>query len=318
LLYHQSTVFSEAIAFVRSEKALSANIKCKLNRGNVGRILTITEKQLIKMQPSEMGYLIFVGIDNTGNEIVQIMEPPYPVISFHYTCARTFVVEPFLDLYKKKQSCAVVFVSGTDFLLFEYEGIWKRSKKATWHRVKRHHMGGSSSKRFERLADENLMGLIKRFAELINECSNSETVYLFGSRHVKELLIKCPVLTVPVKPIDMFHEFDADTIKDKFFTELAERATDHDQQTKEIVELMTSDMLLFSLKEILLWKDLVKYVCIIKPERETEIILDSLPSYVLEYSSRYYAQLKDFTIIAVLRYPISPDILASVSDDVTA
>jgi len=235
----------------------------------------------------ENGILLFYGIDKNGYDIKEMFVPPNPITEFYYVCTRKFEIERFKTLFESKPIGHVIFISGIECLIYQYNGIWKKIKSITANLIKRHHMGGQSALRFSRLAEESRTHYITHIIDWINKLIIiNKNNYVFGSRELKNKLLESKELKIKLKTEDCYHIFNNDTIKDDYFTKLLSNIEfKNSNKINEIVTLLEKDpdYLLFSDEEIQTNIDNVEYIVIIKPNKkynkETIILPENHPMY---------------------------------------
>ena len=164
----------DVVAYLRDEFSTSSNIKSKSTRKNVlSAIESIMSKLKYYKQPPETGLVFFVGhVQKRGDQTEmysQIIEPPEPVQTFLYKCDSQFFTEPLMAQLKAKdvyglividrKECTVGFLNGTNIVSIVNEQSLVPSK---------HHQGGQSSRRYERLIEIAANDYFKKMGEIIN------------------------------------------------------------------------------------------------------------------------------------------------------
>jgi len=266
------------------------------------KILTLISSQL-KMMTTEMigdnGVLILYGIDRTCNEVKEIISPPNPITEFYYQCTRRFEVERFETLFTTKPDGHVILICGTECLIYQYNGLWKKIKTITANLTKRQKNGGQSALRFSRLAEESRTQYITRIVDWINQLIVIDhNNYVFGSRELKEMLLVSPTLKVPLKTDDRYHTFSQRTINEEYFRLLMSDSEFKDnKKVEQIIELLArdSDYLLFSRDEVINNLSNVEYIVSLSKEQ-----FEDKQVIILPIGHPKYGQLKNYPIIGKL------------------
>ena len=164
----------DVVAYLREEFSTSANIKSKSTRKNVlSAIESIMSKLKYYKQPPETGLVFFVGhVQKRGDQtemFSQIIEPPEPIQTFIYKCDSQFFTEPLMAQLKAKdvyglividrKEATIGFLNGTSISVVTNEQSLVPSK---------HHQGGQSSRRYERLIEIAANDYFKKIGEIIN------------------------------------------------------------------------------------------------------------------------------------------------------
>ena len=164
----------DVVQYLREEYSTSANIKSKSTRKNVlGAIESIMSKLKYFKQPPETGLVFFVGhIQKRGDQTEmysQIVEPPEPIQTFIYKCDSQFYTEPLMAQLKAKEIYGLIvidrkeatigFLNGTNIQVVTNEQSLVPSK---------HHQGGQSSRRYERLIEITANEYFKKMGEIAN------------------------------------------------------------------------------------------------------------------------------------------------------
>ncbi len=164
----------DVVQYLREEFSTSSNIKSKSTRKNVlGAIESIMSKLKYYKMPPETGLVFFVGhIQKRGDQTEmysQIVEPPEPIQTFIYKCDSQFYTEPLLLQLKPKdvyglividrKEATIGYLNGTNIVTVTNEQSLVPSK---------HHQGGQSSRRYERLIEIAANEYFKKIGDSIN------------------------------------------------------------------------------------------------------------------------------------------------------
>jgi len=317
--YHLSIVFDQLSGFITEEMSQCKNIKSRENRQCVEsslKMLRIYIRDKLEKVP-ENGCIIYFGIDQYDDRIMQIIEPLQPVPCFYYKCDKRFHVEPFEKLFEVNPHGYVVFVDGKQYMIYKYVGNWIRLKQGNALLVKRQRKGGQSALRFARHAEESRHHYISHVVDVINNLikiphKNVPPLYLFGSEELKNMLLENMCLKVNFKTESRYYSFDDNTIKDPYFEQLMKTkdTTDIDKKAEHITDLlkMDPDWLLFSDSEIIENIQHLEYVIFLdKPNNSSRICMidnEKLTDkiYKLSINSKYYSMLHMYMAIGKLFY----------------
>lgn len=204
-----SIVFSK---FIRKELSTASNIKDRVNRQSVIRLLTRIQDN-VNPAAYPRGAFIFAGIDEYSKEILEIVEPVLTSQLFYYSCSNRFdtgVVQP----YFKSQSGSIIFVNGDQCLIYEHSSEFRKKKHITANLIKRHHKGGQSSIRFARLAEESRLHYATHVIDHLNALTTTSN-WIFGSDEIRKMILERDTdIHIPLKD-GGFLEFTEDTIRDR-------------------------------------------------------------------------------------------------------
>ncbi len=166
---------SDVIAYLRDEYGTSSNIKSKTTRKNVmSAIESIMSRLKYFKMPPPNGLVVFVGhAIKRGDQtemVSYVLEPPEPVQSFIYKCDSKFYLDPLKamlgdkDIYGllviDRKEATIGFLKGTRIEVVKHLDSTVPSK---------HHQGGQSSRRFERLIELAVHDFFKRVGDKVNE-----------------------------------------------------------------------------------------------------------------------------------------------------
>jgi peptide chain release factor subunit 1 len=164
----------DVVQYLREEYSTSSNIKSKSTKKNVlGAIESIMSKLKYFKFPPETGLVFFVGhVQKRGDQTEmysQIVEPPEPIQTFLYKCDSQFYTEPLMAQLKAKdvfglividrKEATIGFLNGTNIVTVTNEQSLVPSK---------HHQGGQSSRRYERLIEIAANEYFKKIGEIVN------------------------------------------------------------------------------------------------------------------------------------------------------
>ena len=288
------------------EIAAAKNIKNRSNRQNVSRLLTILNQRLSNINLNThfgLGLFCFVGIDEYGDEIIELLEPDIKLDLFYYSCANKFKTNITAKYIGTNIVGTIVFANGDECLGYQFkQGQFVKIFGLNGNLVKRHNKGGYSANRFARIAEESrhlyVVKICDRLNELKNQFNNRElNIHIFGSEEIVEMVVK----QNPIKLINGgFLNFNSNTIGNtKHWINILNKSAEknYDSQYAEILEYLelNPDMLDFDPAN----KDTTKYYMEKKHTDVNKLSTNQIPLIV---SSKYYAQLMVFDYIGVKFY----------------
>lgn len=167
---------SDVINYLRQEYATAANIKSKQTRKNVqDAIESAIQRLKLFDNPGPTGLVIFSGAipQNSGQtskiEVYHVI-PPEPITTFLYRCDSRFHTEPLKELLREKAVYGVIVIDNEEAAVAVVKGRSISELKTYTSGVPgKHHAGGQSARRFERLREMTLNDFYKRVAEKANE-----------------------------------------------------------------------------------------------------------------------------------------------------
>lgn len=191
---------SDVTNYLKNEISESSNIKSKLTRKNViDSITSLLQKLKHIKEPPENGLIMFSGAIPQGNTAgtekneLYIIEPIEPVQSFRYYCSSEFYLKPLEDMLREKNTYGIVVIDKKDVAVGWVRGSHVEIVRTSSSGIAgKHHAGGQSQRRFQRLHDEHVNYFLSRSAELTNEIfvpmlekGELEGIFLGGAGHTK-------------------------------------------------------------------------------------------------------------------------------------
>ncbi len=227
---------SDVVQYLREEYSTSSNIKSKSTRKNVlAAIESIMSRLKYYKQPPETGLVFFVGhIATRGDQTemyTKIIEPPEPIQTFMYKCDSNFHLEQLESQLKEKdiyglividrKEATVGFLKGTRIEVVDYEQSLVPSK---------HHQGGQSSRRFERLIEIAANDFFKKIGEIANNAfmpliKDINAVFIGGPGATKEYFFEKDYLRNEIKQ-KVKDLFDIGYTDESGLRELVEKASE--------------------------------------------------------------------------------------------
>ncbi len=207
---------SDVVAYLRDEYSTSSNIKSKTTRKNVTTAIeSIMSKLRYYKSPPENGLAIFVGYVPTRGDksdmISYFIEPPQPVSSFLYRCDSKFYLDPILPMLEKKEVYGLIVIDRAEATV----GILRGSRIEVIENKdsqvpSKHHQGGQSSRRYERLIEIAAHEFFTKIGELASNAFLKEPelkgVLIGGPGSTKEFFYKKGYLQYQIqeKVIDLY------------------------------------------------------------------------------------------------------------------
>jgi len=166
-----SRMISDVMAYLREEQSQATNIKSKSTMKNVtGAIDSIMSRLRTYKNTPPSGLAIFCGeVPRAGDQTRMVqytLEPPEEVSTFFYRCDSEFYTEPLESMLEDKKSYALIVIDRKEATL----GLLSGSKISVLKHFdslvpSKHHQGGQSSVRFERLIEIAAHEFYKKVAD---------------------------------------------------------------------------------------------------------------------------------------------------------
>lgn len=191
---------SDVMAYLRDEYSTAGNIKSKGTRKNVLAALeSIMSRLKYFKKPPENGLVIFTGhVQKRGDQtemVSYIIEPLEPITSFLYRCDSKFYIEPLKEMLSEKEIYGLIVIDRKEATIGILRGTRIEVVKQLESMVpSKHHQGGQSSRRFERLIELAVHEFFKKVGEIASEVFLSEQnllgVFVGGPGGTKEEFLK--------------------------------------------------------------------------------------------------------------------------------
>ena len=159
---------SDVLNMLRQELAITDNIKLKRTKSAVQRALTAAIDRLSKVPKiPENGLVIFCGEDmNTGDFICLMFVPPEKVPVYYYRTDKEFHTEFLEDMVIESNLIGLLLVERDAATI----GLLKGSRLEVLEELEdyipgKHHRGGQSQRRFDRIIEQMVQEFYKRVAE---------------------------------------------------------------------------------------------------------------------------------------------------------
>ena len=185
----------DVVAYLREEYSTSSNIKSKGTRKNVmSAIESIMSRLKYFKKPPENGLVFFVGeVAKRGDQtemVAHVMEPPEPVKSFVYRCDSRFYTEPLEDMFGHKDVYGLITIDRSEATIGLLRGTSIEIVANIQSLVpSKHHQGGQSSRRFERLIELAAHEFFKKVGDKASEIflpENVKGIFIGGPGATKE------------------------------------------------------------------------------------------------------------------------------------
>ena len=245
----------DVVQYLREEYSTSSNIKSKSTRKNVlSAIESIMSKLKYYKSPPENGLVFFVGhVASRGDQTEmysKIIEPPEPIQTFMYKCDSMFHTELLGSMLEEKEIYGLIvmdrkeatigLLSGTNIQVISNEQSLVPSK---------HHQGGQSSRRYERLIEIAAHEYFKKIGEIVNNSfvpiiKDIKAVFIGGPGSTKDFFFERDYLRNEVKQ-KVKELFDIGYTDETGLRELVEKAagTVKDMKISREKDLMNRFML---------------------------------------------------------------------------
>ena len=164
-------LISDVMGYLREEQSQASNIKSKSTMKNVtGAIDSIMSRLRTYKTAPPHGLVIFCGeVPRAGDQTKMVqytLEPPEEITTFLYRCDSEFFTEPLEDMLLDKKSFGLITIDRKEATLGLLSGSRINVLKHFDSLVpSKHHQGGQSSVRFERLIEIAAHEFYKKVAD---------------------------------------------------------------------------------------------------------------------------------------------------------
>jgi len=169
---------SDVSNYLKQEWGQASNIKSKTNRKLVMDCITTIQQRLKYLRtPPATGIAYFCGAiaySGPGTERIEletVVPPPGRNINtFRYYCAQQFDLEPLRDLLVEKATYGIVAIDRSEATIATIKGTELNIiQRFTSGIMGKHHHGGQSQRRFERLIEQQAHEFFLRVGDHMNE-----------------------------------------------------------------------------------------------------------------------------------------------------
>lgn len=229
----ETKLISDVMAYLREEQSQASNIKSKNTMKNVtSAIDSIMARIKTYKTPPAKGMVIFCGeVPRAGDQtkmVQYVIDPPEPIGAFLYRCDSTFFTEPLETMLVDKKYYGLITLDRKEATLGMLAGSRITVLKHFDSLVpSKHHQGGQSSVRFERLIEIAAHEFYKKVAD------SATTLFLDDILDIQGILIGGPGATKDffVKEGYLHHE-----IAKKVVSPLFDTGYTDESGLKELVE----------------------------------------------------------------------------------
>jgi len=237
---------SDVIGYLRQEYATAANIKSKSTRKNVqDAIESAIQRLKLFNRAGPTGLIIFSGAipqnGGVGSEKIEVYHviPPEPINLLLYRCDSKFYLEPLKELLREKDVYGVLVIDNEEAAIAIIKGRKVAELKTFTSGVPgKHHAGGQSARRFERLREMNLNEYYKRVAAHANEVflkyPKIKGVIVAGPGPTKEVFVEKELLHYTLR--DKIHVVDTSYSGEEGIREAIKKAEDFLKEIRMVEE----------------------------------------------------------------------------------
>ncbi len=182
---------SDVVNLLRQELSITDNIKLKRTRDAVQRALTSAIDRLTKIPKTpDTGLVVFCGEDmNTGKFICYVFAPPDPVPVFFYRTDKWFHTEFLEDMVEERETFGIIIIERDAATI----GLLKGSRLKVLEELEgyvpgKHHKGGQSQRRFDRIIEQ----LVEEFFKRVGEHATKHFLPLLEKGLLKGIIIGGP------------------------------------------------------------------------------------------------------------------------------
>ncbi len=182
---------SDVVNLLRQELAITENIKLKQTRDAVQWALSaaIERLSMIREIPKN-GLVVFAGTNkDTGDDIVLVFSPPDPVPVYFYRTDKEFHTEFLEPMVEESDVYGIIIIERDEATI----GLLKPSgvlvlDEIEWFIPGKHHKGGQSQRRFDRIIEQ----MVEEFYKHVAEKANNYFLPLVESGKLKGVIIAGP------------------------------------------------------------------------------------------------------------------------------
>jgi peptide chain release factor eRF/aRF, subunit 1 len=231
-----SKLISDVMGYLREEQSQASNIKSKSTMKNVtGAIDSIMSRLRTYKAAPKNGLVIFCGeVPRAGDQtkLVQYtLEPPEEITTFLYRCDSEFYTEPLEAMLLDKKSYGLLTIDRKEATL----GLLSGSRITVLKRFdslvpSKHHQGGQSSVRFERLIEIAAHEFYKKVADhatdLLLNREELQGILVGGPGSTKDFFVKEEYLHHELRKKVVTPLFDTGYTDESGLRELVDAAKD--------------------------------------------------------------------------------------------
>lgn len=162
---------SDVLSLLRQEISVADNIKLKRTRSAVEKALTMAYDRLSKLQKvPDKGIVLFAGENpETGETIDVMLIPPEEVPIFFYRTDKYFHTEFLEEMVTESNVIGLIIIERDAATI----GLLKGNKLQVLEELEdyipgKHHKGGQSQRRYDRIIEQMVEDFYKRVGEHVN------------------------------------------------------------------------------------------------------------------------------------------------------
>lgn len=227
---------SDVLALLRQEISVADNIKLKKTRNSVEWALNVAYDRLSKISKiPDNGLVLFAGIDpDTGDSIVMMLIPPEKVRIFFYRTDKFFHTEYLEEMITETNIAGLILVERDAATI----GVLKGNRLEVVEELEayipgKHHKGGQSQRRFDRIIEQMVDEFYKKLGEHVNnvflplyEQGKLKLIVIGGPGYAKYDFVQGNYLDYRLKQITVSELFDVSYQGEVGLRELVSRASD--------------------------------------------------------------------------------------------
>ncbi|MDR3206199.1 MAG: peptide chain release factor aRF-1 [Candidatus Methanoplasma sp.] len=231
-----SKLISDVMAYLREEQSQATNIKSKTTMKNVtSAIDSIMSRLKTYKTVPDKGLVIFCGeVPRAGDQTRMVqysLEPPEDIPTFYYRCDSSFFTEPLESMLIDKKSYGLITIDRKEATI----GILTGSRIMVLKHFdslvpSKHHQGGQSSVRFERLIEIAAHEFYKKVADHATEIflnkEDLQGILVGGPGSTKDFFVKEDYLHHELRKKVVTPYFDTGYTDESGLRELVDAAKD--------------------------------------------------------------------------------------------
>ncbi len=159
---------SDVMNLLRQELSITDNIKLKRTKDAVQRALTAAMDRLSKIpKVPDTGLVVFCGEDmQTRDFICYVFSPPDPVPVFFYRTDKWFHIEFLEEMVEEREAFGILIIERDAATIGLLQGTrLKVLEELEGYVPGKHHKGGQSQRRYDRIIEQLVDEFFKRVAE---------------------------------------------------------------------------------------------------------------------------------------------------------
>ncbi len=163
---------SDVMSMLRQEMSITDNIKLKRTKDAVQTALSMAMERLSMIPKTpENGLVIFSGRDaETGKEICIVFSPPEPVPVYYYRTDKWFHTEFLEEMVEEKDVYGLIIIERDEATIGLLKGAFIEVVDDMVSYIPgKHHKGGQSQRRYDRIIEQMVDDFYKRVAERAKE-----------------------------------------------------------------------------------------------------------------------------------------------------